>query len=163
MKSNFSIVVWMMVISVFLKMLIFSLNYQFSWYERVAVFGNVFVLMSGVFFGIRLFKKQQAEKTSFLQDLKAGMRITALYALLMTAFVYVYYNWIDASYFAEKLQSQLKLAEENGMDLTNVKKTGEFVLSPFFQSTVTLVGFLLLGSFYSAIITFLVRKFRYER
>jgi amino acid transporter len=153
----------MMVVSVFLKMLIYSLDYQFSWYERVAVFGNVFVLMSGVFFGIRLFKRQQSGKTSFLQDLKAGMRITALYALFMTAFVYVYYNWIDASYFAEKLQNQLRLAEENGMDLANVKRTGEFVLSPFFQSTVTLVGFLLLGSFYSAMITFLVRKFRYER
>ncbi|MEX2380391.1 MAG: DUF4199 domain-containing protein [Vicingaceae bacterium] len=160
MKSTFSIAVWMMVVSVLLKMITYSNGWQFTDYERIAIFGNVFVLMTGVFLGIRLFKKNAVEQTNFLDDFKAGMRVSAMYAILMTAFVYLYYSTIDPTYFDLKLKKQLILANENEMDLEQVRKTGEFVLTPFFQSTITLIGFLLLGSFYSGIITFLVRKLR---
>lgn len=157
MKSTFSIAVWMMVFSVLLKMITYANEWQFTDYERIAIFGNVFVLMTGVFLGIRLFKKNIVESTSFFDDFKAGMRTAAMYAIFMTAFVYLYYSTIDPTYFDLKLKNQLIVANENGMDLEQVKKTGEFVLSPFFQSTITLIGFLLLGSFYAAIITFLIR------
>jgi hypothetical protein len=160
MKSTFSIAVWMMVVSVLLKMITYSNDWQFTDYERIAIFGNVFVLMTGVFLGIRLFKKNTPGKTNFFDDFKAGMRVAAMYAALMTAFVYLYYSTIDPTYFDLKLKKQLVVANENGMDLEQVRNTGEFVLSPFFQSTITLIGFLLLGSFYSGIITFLVRKLR---
>lgn len=160
MKSTFSIAVWMMVVSVLLKMITYVNEWQFTDYERVAIFGNVFVLMTGVFLGIRHFKRKAVDKTTFFDDFKAGMRTAAMYAILMTAFVYTYYSIIDPTYFDIKLKNQLVIASENEMDLEQVKKTGEFVLSPFFQSTITLIGFLLLGSFYSGIITFLVRKMR---
>lgn len=163
MKTNFSIVVWMMVFSVLLKMLIYFFNLQFTGYERMALFGNVFILMSGVYLGIKLFKKTETNKTVFLQDVKAGMRVASLYALFMTLFVYFYYSKIDPTYFDQRLASQLSLAEENGANLANAKEMGEFVLSPYFQSTITLVGFLILGSFYASIITFLLRKFNFER
>lgn len=158
MKSNISIVVWMIVVSILLKLIVYIQGWQFSDFESIAIFGNVFVLMTGVFLGIRLFKIQNG-KTSFPQDFKAGIRVASLYTLAMTAFVYVYYSFIDAAYFKLKLQKQLELAQENGMNLEQVKQTGEVVLSPFFQSTITLIGFLLLGSFYSAILSFLMRKF----
>lgn len=163
MKSTFSIAVWMMVVSVLLKMITYVNEWQFTDYERVAIFGNVFVLMTGVFLGIRLFKSKAVDITTFFDDFKAGMRTAAMYAILMTAFVYTYYSIIDPTYFDIKLKNQLVIASENEMDLEQVKKTGEFVLSPFFQSTITLIGFLLLGSFYSGIITFLVRKMRGDK
>ena len=131
MKTNFSIVVWMMVFSVLLKMLIYFFKLQFTGYERAAMFGNIFILMTGVYLGIKLFKNTESAKTAFLEDLKAGMRITSLYALFMTAFVYVYYSNIDTTYFQQKLANQLVLAEQNGLDVANIKQTGEFVLSPF--------------------------------
>ncbi|MEQ8907564.1 MAG: DUF4199 domain-containing protein [Vicingaceae bacterium] len=158
MKSNISIVVWMMVVSVLLKLIVYSQAWQFTDYEKIAIFGNVFVLMTGVFLGIRLFKMQH-KQTSFPQDFKAGVRVAALYAIAMTAFVYTYYAIIDPTYFDIKLEKQVALAKESGMNLEQVKETGKFVLSPFFQSTVTLIGFLLLGSFYAGILSFLMRKF----
>lgn len=158
MKSTSSIVVWMMVVSVLLKMIVFSQNWQFSSFEQVSIYGNIFILMTGVFLGIRKYKIANTQ-SSFPQDFKAGMRIAGLYAIAMTAFVYTYYAIIDASYFDLKLERQMSLAEENGMNLDQVRQTGEIVLSPFFQSTVTLIGFLLLGSFYSGILSFLMRKF----
>jgi glucan phosphoethanolaminetransferase (alkaline phosphatase superfamily) len=168
MKTNFSIVVWMMVVSVLLKMLVLAMNWQFTDYERLAIFGNVFILMTGVFLGIRIYKKQN-QNTSFPQDFKAGLRVAAMYAIFMAAFVYTYYAVIDAGYFDLKLEHQIESALEHNQDPANkenlinieqVRQTGEFVLSPFFQSTITLIGFILLGSFYAGILAFLMRKLR---
>ena len=107
MKSTFSIAVWMMVVSVLLKMITYVNEWQFTDYERVAIFGNVFVLMTGVFLGIRLFKRKAVDKTTFFDDFKAGMRTAAMYAILMTAFVYTYYSIIDPTYFDIKLKKSI--------------------------------------------------------
>lgn len=163
MKSNFSIVVWMMVVSIALKLGVFLSKLQFTNYERAALFANVFILMTGIFIGIRLFKRMASTPTSFLSDVKAGMRVAAMYAVFMCAFVYIYYSYIDANYFDLRLESQLALVEENGGDVEQARQGGKFVLSPFFQSTITLIGFLILGTFYASILTFFMRKVRGER
>jgi|SRR5690554_1630995 len=160
MKSPFAIAVWMVLASVLLKMIVFVNGWQFNDYGRVAFFGNVFILMIGVYLSLRLYKRTIGGVTTFFDDFRAAMRFVGLYAILMTAFVYIYYAQIDTAYFDTKLKDQLTLAAEHEMDLEQVKKTGEMVFTPFFQSTVTLMGFLILGSFYSAIITFLTRKTR---
>ena len=168
MKTHFSIVVWMLVVSIFMKMVIFAIHLQFTAYERVYFFGNLFVIMVGVFLGIRLFKSLNKEKTSFIADVKAGMKVVGIYAVLMSVFVYVYYSFIDPSYFDIKLADQISLAtihaEETGekLSIKQIEDTGKFILSPYFQSTVTLILFLLLGTFYSSLITFFVRKVRNE-
>jgi amino acid transporter len=150
----------MLAISFLLKLSVYFNSLQFSTFENVALFANIFVLMTGVFFGIRLFKSQQKEATSYIDDFKAGMRIAAVYALLMSIFLYVYYAHIDPTYFEIKLQNQLEAAQnQENIDLAKAQEMGEFILSPYFQSTVSLLGFLILGSFYSALIAFLVRKF----
>lgn len=167
MKSHFSIIIWMLAISMLLKMLVYAGGYQFTGYEKVYFFGNLFVLMIGIFMGIRLFKSQMEEKTSFLADAKAGMKVAGMYSVLMSIFVYVYYSYIDPAYFEIKLASQMELmSAKEGVTkaaVNNARKTGEFVLSPYFQSTVTLILYLLFGTFYSALITFFVRKVRNER
>jgi len=150
----------MLAISILLKLSIYFNSLQFTSYETVAIFANLLVLMSGVFFGIRLFKSQQKEATKYVEDFKAGMRVAAVYALLFAIFLYVYYAYIDPSYFEIKLLKQLELAQNQGnVDLTKAKEMGEFILSPYFQSTISLLGFLILGSFYAGIISFLMRKF----
>lgn len=166
MKSHFSIVVWMLVVSIFMKMGVFAANLQFTPYERIYFFGNLFVIMVGVFLGIRLFKELSPQKTGFIADVKAGMKVVGLYAVLMSFFVYFYYSFIDASYFPTKIADQIQLLEESGRvtgkELTQSRETASFILSPYFQSTVTLILYLLLGTFYSSLITFFVRKVRHE-
>lgn len=158
--SNSAIAIRMTAVSVFLKMLVFTMNWQQTNYEKVYFFANVFILMSGIFFGIRNFKKSEPAKTEFIADFKAGMKVAALYSIFMAAFVFIYYKIIDVEYFINKLEMQLELARENNMNLQNAREMGEFALSAFFQSTVTLVGFLILGSFYSGILAFLMRKLK---
>ena len=165
MKTHFSIVIWMLAISMLMKMIVFMMGWQFTGYEKIYFFGNLFVIMTGVFLGIRLFKSLTPNKTTFIADLKAGMKVVGMYAVLMSFFVYIYYSYINPSYFDVKLNDQLNLAENAGItgkDLQQRKETGKFVLSPYFQSTVTLILYLLLGTFYSSIITFFVRKVRSE-
>lgn len=166
MKSHFSIVIWMLGISMLMRMLVYAAGLQFTAYENIYFFGNPFIIMVGIFLGIRLFKEQMPEKTSFIADAKAGMKVVGMYAVLMSVFVYVYYSYIDPSYFEIKLGNQVDLLAENGAsqaDLKKARETGELILSPYFQSTVTLILFILLGTFYSSIITFFVRKVRNER
>jgi len=163
MKSIPSIIVWMMVISIFLKLLVYTANWQFTDYEKVYLFGNFFVMMWGIYSGIRLFKKNAAETTVYLADLKAGMRIASVYALIMSAFIYIYYSQIDTQYFEQKIQERIELTIKQGEDIEQAKKSMEMVSTPFFQSTLTLIGFLILGSFYSAMLAFLIRRISRER
>ncbi len=157
-RTPFSIAVWMVLISILLKMGVFLTSNQFTEYGQVAVFGNIFFLLTGIFLGIRLHKRVKLSTSSFIDDFKAGMKVAAYYAILMAAFVFIYYSFIDYSYFDLKLAKQIEVATEQEMNIEQVKQTGEFVLSPFFQTTISLIGFILLGSFYSAILTFLMRK-----
>ena len=155
----------MLAASIMLRLIVFANNWQFSTFENIYFLGNTLILMTGVFFGIKLFKQQQSSSTDFLSDIKEGMKVAGLYAILLSFFAYCYYSYIDSEYFASKMQHQVDLAIQNGAkgdDLVKMKDTMGFVLTPYFQSTVTLILFLLLGTFYSSIITFFVRKARME-
>lgn len=165
MKTHFSIVVWMLVVSMSLRMLIFIQHWQFTKWEYIYFFGNPLVMMTGIFMGIRLFKQLSQTKTTFLADVKSGMKVAGMYSVLMAAFAYLYYSYIDGEYLITKLNTQIQTAIENGATASNVTKhqeNGDFFLSAYFMSTVTLVGFIILGTFYSSLITFFVRKVRSE-
>lgn len=165
MKTHFSIVVWMLVVSMSLRMLIFIQHWQFTSWEYLYFFGNPFIMMTGIFLGIRLFKQLNESKTSFLADLKAGMKVAGMYAVLMAAFAYLYYSFIDSEYLIMKLESQIQTVIKNGAnqgDVLKHRENGRFFLSAYFMSTITLVGFIILGTFYSSLITFFVRKVRNE-
>jgi hypothetical protein len=155
----------MLAASILLRLIVFANNWQFTKFENIYFLGNTLILMTGVFFGIKFFKQKQPVKTKFLEDIKAGMKVAGLYSLCLTFFAYCYYSFIDSTYFATKIQNQVNLAVEGGAsggDLVKMKETMAFVLSPYFQSTVTLILFVLLGAFYSSLITFFVRKARME-
>jgi len=165
MKTHFSIVVWMLVASMSLRMLVFIQDWQFTKWEFIYFFGNPLIIMTGVFAGIRLFKKINESKTTFLADVKSGMKVVGMYAVLMSLFAYLYYSYIDQDYLINKLNSQIQTAIENGANEAQAdkhKENGDFFLSAYFMSTITLVGFIILGTFYSSIITFFVRKVRNE-
>jgi len=165
MKTHFSIVVWMLVVSMSLRMLVFIQNWQFTKWEYFYFFGNPLVMMTGIFVSIRLFKQLSKSKTSFIADVKCGMKVAGMYSVLMALFAYLYYSYIDSDYLISKLNSQIQTAIENGATESNVikhRENGDFFLSAYFMSTVTLVGFIILGTFYSSLITFFVRKVRNE-
>lgn len=165
MKTHFSIVVWMLAASMFLRMVIYFANWQFTGYENIYFLGNPLIMMTGIFMGIRLFKDISTEKTTFLADVKAGMKVAGMYAVLMAAFAYAYYSYIDPDYFTIKLNEQIELVKANGatnQEIAKHRENGSFFLSAYFMSTVILIGFIILGTFYSSLLTFFIRKVRQE-
>lgn len=155
----------MLAASILLRLIVFANNWQLSNFENIYFLGNTLILMTGVFFGIKIFKQKQQSKTSFMSDVKEGIKVAGLYAILLSFFAYCYYSYIDPDYFPNKIQTQVELAMKGGAEgknLAQMEKTMGFVLTPYFQSTVTLILYLLLGTFYSSLITFFVRKARME-
>lgn len=160
MKTPFSIAVWTVLASIVVKMLVYLTNNQFTDIGRYAIFLNILFIMSAVFLSIREFKKSRGATSDYIEDFKIGMKAAAWYAILLSVFVYTYYSYIDSSYFPTLMESRMELAKEAGVDVKQAKDTAVVVLNPFFQSTITLVGFLLMGAFYSALISYFVRKMK---
>lgn len=160
-KTVFSTAIWFTLFSIILKMVVFITGQQFTNFDLYLGLGYVFLLMTAIFITIRNHKMKVGGTSSFIDDIKAGMKVAALYAIFMSAFLYAYYTLIDPDYFTIMLQQKVAEAEANGnTNLKEVKKAGEFVLSPYFQSTVTLVIFMIVGIIYSSMITFFVRKMK---
>lgn len=160
MKSPFSIAVWTVFASVLVKILVFVSENQFTKIGKYSIFINIFLVMLAVFLGIREHKKIYGKHSSYLEDFKAGMKTASWFAILLSIFVYFYYNFIDITYFSTLIEQRVSLAESQNIDVAKVRETGEAILNPFFQTTVTLLGFIILGAFYSGLIAFFVRKMK---
>src|SRR5690606_7317115 len=105
-KHAFSLAVWMTLASVVAKLILFKLDLDLQKNAMYSAFFNLLVISVGTFFAVRQFKIRAARPTKFQEDVKAGMRTAALYALLMTIFVFVYYSYIDAGFFTKMIESR---------------------------------------------------------
>src|SRR5690606_24675287 len=138
---------------------VFVSGRQFTEIDLYLSLGYVFLLMTAIFLSIRNHKLHFGSGSTFSEDFKAGMKVTAIYAILMSVFLYCYYTFIDPNYFTIMLQQKVAEAMEAGnTNIKEIEKAGEFVLTAYFQSTVSLVAFLMAGGLYSLLIAFLVRK-----
>lgn len=118
------------------------------------------------------------EKVQFPDEMKVAMRAVSAYAIILTIFVFVFYKWIDPGFEQRKIdvfQYELEQTDYSLLpDMENplivlglskeefiereVEKAGKF-LSPFAQSTLTLVGIMVVGIVYSLLMVFLRMKF----
>ncbi len=142
---------------------------------------NMFLLISAISFGLYLQKKKEgSNKGNALSDIKAGMTSGVPYAVLVSVFMYFYYTNINPAYiqkirkpFVEKLKSDLstnekvaKLKRLNTELETKTKeeiykeglKNIEFQTNPKSTSIISLLALILLSTFYSIVITVIMRK-----
>ena len=150
--------------SVIVKIALFKIGIEIQKGITYVAFFNLLVISVGVFFGIRQFKILHPQPTGFKDEVKAGMRTCALYAIMMVVFIYVYYNNIDINAFPYLVQSRMDMAQSaidqgHEVDLVNVRQFAEFIFSPKTHATITLFGFLVAGVIYSLLISFFMRKF----
>ena len=135
---------------------------SFDMYTR---FFYLLCFLAALFFGLRSWKLA-SERTPFTEDVKAGMKIASIYALVIGPFTWVYYKWINPAYFTERINARVEAARtaiESGqvksedVSLEQVEQTASFIFDPFTHSSLTLFGFLVLGFFYTLIIVMLFR------
>lgn len=133
----------------------FAPNEEFDLYVR---FFYLLALLLALFFGLRLYKSLNRE-SSFAGDVKTGMKIASVFALIVSAFTWTYYKLINPGFFAERIQRAVGAVQTGDPgQAENVRKTAEFIFNPFTHSTITLFGLMVLGLFYTLILVLIFRS-----
>lgn len=144
----------------------------------VVVFANILFVVLAMIFGLRFARKDNPEENrTYTQHVKTSMRAASLYAILISAFSYLYYSKIDQGFVQHRIEERMELARnvdfaelqkmnpeklqgKNREDFLQAEKeNAELWFSPFFLSTLTLMGLILISLFYSLLIAWFWGKF----
>ena len=152
----------MTVVAIVAKLLLFLMNLEQETMAKYTIFVNLMVILVGSFFTVRKFKMNNAG-SGLKEEVKQGMKTTTTFALLLSLFVLIYYNFIDTHYFPDLIEDRVELARQAmpdnpNIDLENVRRTGETMFSPNTHATLTLFGLTLVGGVYTFIIALVMRK-----
>ena len=152
----------MTVSAVAIKLLLFLIGLPQEQMAMFTMFTNLLVILVGSFFTVRGYRLAYPN-ANFASEFKAGMRSTALFALFMSIFVLIYYNYIDTHYFHEMIANRIELAEKElvhnpEIKIEEVRKTGEMFFTPRVHATITLLGLTLTGAIYTLLLVALTRR-----
>lgn len=117
---------------------------------------HIFLLLVGVFFALRM----QTPDSSFLEDVKQGMKAVGVYSMASAFFMYVYYKFIDTQYFPNKIASMVANTDlaATGKTSEDITTTYETFFTAFNWTTLSLVAWMLAGLIYTVLLTLLHRK-----
>ena len=148
------------------RLLIETLNWD--WTIRVYPI-LLFILVAG-YMGIREQRIKSREYLTYIMELKAALRPSAMLAFLYSAFSFIFYRFISPNFFDkmimerrsefEKSISENNVgAEEAGKVLQNFEQVTEYIFSPLNWATFTLLGLIMLSFIYGALLVLFARKF----
>lgn len=147
----------------------------------LAIFINMFFLLAAICVGLFLHKKQEGfTQGNALSDIKAAMQSAIPYAMLVSLFLYLYYNKINPEFIQKQIadaemtidkslrdpkQLQLIRNEQEAFEVMSVEAIrAELVKGPrgFYSAGATaiigLLGMTLLGTVYSIFVTIIYRR-----
>ena len=101
----------------------------------------------------------RAYAPGFLKEVSSAMRIMAVFAVIMIAFIIVFYAFIDKEFFPEKQAEILKSALESNPESKHaeLRKQVEDFFSLRNFSVLLLLGFMISSAFYAVFFTVLKR------
>ncbi|MEQ9064267.1 MAG: DUF4199 domain-containing protein [Vicingaceae bacterium] len=158
----FKIAGYMTLAAVAAKLLLFLIGLPQQEMAIYTMFINLLVILVGSFFTVRGYRLATPGST-LKSEFKAGMRSVAIFSLLLSVFVLVYYNYIDTHYFEFMIDDRMALAEKElinnpDINLEQVRKTGEMLFTPRVHATITLFGLTAAGAVYTLLLVVLTRK-----
>lgn len=141
---------------------------------------NIFGLLSSITIGLFLQKRRDTEETNAMHDLKNAMSAGVPYAVIVSVFIYLFYGQINPEYYEHQLaenKTEIHKMVSDPVRLEKFKKehpdaevmypdqiekrlfkSAEQQSSAGFTSTLSMLALLILGTFYSLIITIILRK-----
>lgn len=171
MKSPLSIALIFALIYIIIKLVVFNMGKSVELFIPL-ILVNILLILLAALFGLRTWKKyHKTDGDNFLEDLKCTMRNISVYAICISTFVYFYYSAIDTDFrdkwnelqFSKITQEDFKEMQKNDPDMLGNKTMDDFMkmkrdemelfTSPFMTSTITLMGLILIGFFYSLLIS----------
>lgn len=162
MSRSMKIALVMSAIAIGLKLGLFAMGVEQRAASKIVMAMHLFLILGGTFFGVRGYVMDHPD-AAVKDRVKAGMRVGGIYALIISVFVFCYYQYIDTTYFPEMIANRIELAksamvENPDINLENVKKTGEMFFNPKVHATITLFGLVVTGVIYSVLITFFMKQ-----
>jgi len=144
-------------VSVILKMVYFLGFYPNDDFDMYVRFAYLLAFLLALFLGLRAWKGDHLD-SKLVDDVKAGMKVASLYALILAPFTYIYYKWINPEYFQDRMEQAIAAAQESTPDqVEQVRETVSFIFDAFTHATITLFGLLFIGFLYTLVIVAIFR------
>lgn len=138
------------------RFLVFILDLDFSW----AVQLYFLFLLLAIFMGIRESVIQNRQQ-SFGALVKAGAQVGAVFSLLVAVFTYVFYRFVDTTFFEfmkeERMRDVVKI-QPDPEKVEAYRANLDLIFSANTQSLATLLGFMFMTVFFSLIVALLFKK-----
>ncbi|MDQ3192293.1 MAG: DUF4199 domain-containing protein [Bacteroidota bacterium] len=149
--------------SIILKLIVFITDQQFTVIGEYSTYVIFLFILLAIYLGMRQARNITNNNQSLGENINVGCKIAAINGLVMGAFIYIYYSFIDTGYFTEKIRNTLVLMIQS--DNYTIEQMKEYYINArllFFApdkvASFTLFGYLLLGCFYAVISGFVIRK-----
>jgi hypothetical protein len=159
-ETRFGLIV--LLLSIIWKTSLFAFGARDTFMGQYSVMFVMLFMLLGIYLGLEELRKTVfGGKLSFQQGFKSGMMIAFLHSIFYSLFLYVYYAYIDVTFFAEKIEARVAEARAAGNteeSIESFRQSAEQILSPSVQSTFSLVGLLVLSAFYAGIIAKMIEK-----
>lgn len=98
----------------------------------------------------------------FQDAFKSGIKVVGIAALMVSAFTYIYFRFIDHEILNQTIIENVEYLKEQGATQEEIKQTEQGIeqfFSPFIQATSTLMFTLVGGAFFSLISSVVFGKF----
>lgn len=161
---------------IILKCVYFITGLHATQYNLV-ILTNIVCVLLAVGLGMYMARdKNNKLLSSGIARIKAGMRSGAIYAIVVSVFVYVYYNNIDKKFAADRIQQRTEWAEKldfkqvqrDNPDAWGHKTRGDFLdaqkeqatlfYSPFMITTVTMVSLIICAMLYALVLNIIFKN-----
>ena len=141
---------------IIVKMSYFLWLYPNDDWDMYVRFSYLLLFLLALFLGLRSFKSKYPQ-SDFTIDVKTGMKTTSIFAIIISAFTWIYYKWINPGYFASKIEDVKVAAAQSEEATQNAINTAEFIFNAFTHSAITLFGMMVIGFFYTLILVLIMR------
>ena len=153
-------------ILVIVRLLINTLD--LDWELRI--YPILIVLIAAAYLGIREQRFNSSEELTYIMEWKAALRPTAVIAVIYSLFTFLFYKFIDPSFFAQlitrrKAEIQATIdkndtpAEDAQMILENFDQMSSMIFTPLNWATFTMMGTIIFSLIFSALLVLLARQF----
>ncbi len=139
--------------AILIRLALFYFGYESAETSKYVFLVHILFILLSIFFSVLQFRRFFPEKTGFTTYLKHGLKGGAVYSVILTAFLWVFYGAINEDTFTAKRENLIAQQIEN-QDLAEAEQVKareniENFFTPFNYSTISFLGFLFISVFYS--------------
>lgn len=163
MKNSGQIALSLLLISIIWKFTVYTME----WANNYNIYVTLLFILVAALTGIIALRKKAQEELTFIMEFKAAMQPVATYLLLFSAFLFIYYQYINPNFLAdlhaqniaERIQeaTDLGYSQDQINQLVEGLEQSKMIYSSFTWSSITLFVTLFIGLFYSLMLTFILR------